>query len=370
VNDNFKTQVEVIPSSQSLTIYSGSATVSVIGSGTDADGGIKNVTLYSSLTAYADVGINLSVPTVLGVIPSVQAQNGSAAAVGESTLKSRPVAQNIDLTALLGTHSRIKVDVWIEGENFAGAKVTTSRVSILYPARRPGDTGYMANCRRHNVPVPPDWEESTSDWQLQGNLKNGTNLLDPGEDAFVWTYSGPVRGGCIALPRQNGLAGIICQGALTGHACFWDNKLRVDGPNADDIGWRGIRLTISELQDGNNVQENCTECHRGNNVFLMSPDDSTWAELLRGSLVTSPGSTFTTRVERSSDVQEGHPRYIPLSSQPSWTNVFRPAAGRGCAQCHELPDLGFGPGKPNGTFPPMPPACSNGRPTAEDCYAG
>lgn len=369
VTDNFKAQVEVTSESQALTIYGGSDTVSVIGSATDQDGGIKNVRLLSSLTAYADVGINLSIPTVLGLIPATSAQSQSTAIIGESTLKSRPLAQNFDLKGLQGTHSRIKLDVWIEGENFFGATVKTARVSILYPARQQGDTPYMTSCRRHNVPVPPDWQESTTAWQLQGNLGNGTNLLaeTPGEDAFVWTYSGPVRGGCIILPRKGGLAGIICQGALTGFACFWDNKLRTDGPNASSIGWEGTRLTIAELQDGNELQENCTNCHRGNNVFLISPDDSTWATVLRGPLVTTLGSTFTTRVERSEDMKDGHPRYTPLSSQTTWANTFR-AGTSGCAQCHELPDLGFGPGKVNGQFPPMPPACANGQSTAEDCY--
>lgn len=372
VNDNFKTEVEVTPGGRPLTIYSGADTVSLIGSGTDTDGGIKRVTLYTSLTAYTDVGLNLSIPTLLGLFPTARAESLSTAATGDPTLKSRPVATNVDLASLLGTYSRIKVDVWIEGENFAGTKTSTPRVSILYPARQPGDTIYMTSCRRHNVPVPPDWTESTTDWQFQGDLGQGTNLLadSPGENAFVWTYSGPIRGGCIVLPRQGGLAGIICQGALTGYACFWDNKLRSDGPTASPIGWRGKRLTISDLQDGNMLQENCTECHRGNNVFLMSPDDGTWAKVLRGPLVTTPGSTFTTRVERSSDVREGHPRYIPLSSQPGWVNSFRSAGGRSCAQCHEMPDLGFGPGQASGVFPPMPPACVNGKSTPEDCYAG
>ena len=373
VNDNFKVQIEVIPSSQPMTIYAGSDVVSVIGSATDTDGGIKNVKLFSTLTAYADVGIGLSIPTVLGVLPSVNVESQSTATIGGSTLKSRPVAKNFDLKALLGTQSRIKLDVWIEGENFSGAKVTTARASILYPARQQGDTVYMANCRRHNVPVPPDWEESGTAWQVQGNLGNGTNLLNPGEDAFVWTYGGPVRGGCIVLPRQSGLAGIICQSAMTGYACFWDNKLRIDGPDASDIGWKNKRLIISELQDGDNLKENCTSCHRGNNVFLISPDDPTWTTLLRSPLVTTPGSTFTSRVEKSLEMKDGHPRYIPFSSKATWKNEFR-AGGGACAQCHEFPELGFGPKPPpetsNGQFPPMPPSCANGKQTPEDCYGG
>jgi hypothetical protein len=203
-----------------------------------------------------------------------------------------------------------------------------------------GDTNYMADCRARGVPIPPPWAESGTDWQLQGTLTQ--NLLDPGGFAAVWTYSDPsVRGACIALPRGDGsfgsAAGIICQSATTGHACFWDNKLRTD-PAQQFIGWRGLRLVISELRDGSDLNENCTGCHRGNNVFLISPDDPTWAKLLRGPLSGPVTGTFTTQVETSSDNQGGHPRYIPVSTtppRPGWENPF--TAG-GCAgACHELP---------------------------------
>jgi hypothetical protein len=203
-----------------------------------------------------------------------------------------------------------------------------------------GDTAYMADCRARGVPIPPPWAESGTAWQLQGTLTQ--NLLAPGDFAAVWTYSDPsVRGACIALPRGSGsfgsAAGIICQSATTGHACFWDNKLKTD-PAQQFIGWRGLRLVISDLRDGSDLNENCTGCHRGNNVFLISPDDPTWAKLMRGPLSGPLTGTFTTQVETSSDNQGGHPRYIPVSTtppRPGWTNPF--AAG-GCAgACHELP---------------------------------
>jgi hypothetical protein len=205
------------------------------------------------------------------------------------------------------------------------------------------------------VPIPPDWAESGTPWVLQGTLTQ--NLLQPGEYAAVWTYSDPsTRGACIALPRGNGsvgtLNGFICQSATTGHACFWDNKRR---GSADAVGWRDLRLVISELQDGSNLakEENCTACHRGNNVFLISPDDPTWSKVLRGPLSGPSTGTFTTQVETSSDNQGGHPRYIPITTLPprsSWENPFAPG---GCAgACHEL-HLG------NFSVPqPMPPTCN------------
>ncbi len=223
------------------------------------------------------------------------------------------------------------------------------------------DTPYMAQCRAQGVPIPPDWAETGTPWVLQGNLRTGTNLLQPGQDAFVWTYSDPtVRGACIALPRGNGgsgsLAGFICQSATTGAACFWDNMPK-NNQRPGILGWRNQTLRIADLADGSNltgVTGVCTNCHRGNNAFLISPDDSTWAKVLRGPLVTSFGSTFTTRVEASSDNTGGHPRYVSIT-QPGWSNTLLAV---GCAgACHEQPTV---------NAPPMPPICAAGG--VENCY--
>lgn len=127
------------------------------------------------------------------------------------------------------------------------------RLDFFKPIDMP-ETNYIADCRAHRVPIPPDWAESGTPWVFQGPLTQ--NLLAPGQFAGVWTSgdrSDPtVRGACIALPRGTGAsgdaAGIICQSAETGHACFWDNVLRDDNPNDDTpnqeeaIGWKGKTL--------------------------------------------------------------------------------------------------------------------------------
>jgi hypothetical protein len=221
---------------------------------------------------------------------------------------------------------------------------------------RPGTTDYMRDCRAHDVPIPPDWAETGTAWVLQGTLM--TNLLSPGSYAAVWTYSDPVkRGACIALPRGDGSpgspSGIICQSATTGHVCFWDNILRSD-PMERFIGWSGQTLRIADLKDGSNLNSPCTNCHIGNNVYLISPDDPTWGRVLRGPLDPPRTGTFTTRVESSTDVRDGHPRYIPITTLPPrarWENTF---PGPCCAgACHEQPVNSFGP-------PLMPPACAVG----------
>jgi hypothetical protein len=261
--------------------------------------------------------------------------------------------------------------VFVKCFNAAGIAVNT-RFTLLYltddPLNAGSKTAYVADCRAHSVPIPPDWAETGTPWVLQGPLTQ--NLLEPGEFAGVWTYSDPsARGACIALPRGTGnsgsLAGIICQSATTGHACFWDNKLRSD-PGQQPIGWSGVRLVISQLHDGTSLSENCTSCHRGNNVFLISPDDPTWAKVLRGPLSGPSTGTFTTQVEKSSDEQGGHPRYIPITTlpeRPGWQNPF---ASGGCAgACHEFHALPVANPIPT----PMPPDCA--RPSTTDpsrCY--
>jgi hypothetical protein len=233
-----------------------------------------------------------------------------------------------------------------------------------------GDTPYMAQCRASGVPIPPDWAETGTAWVLQGNLRTsggGTNLLQKDVDAFVWTYTDPnVRGACIALPRGGGgsgsLAGIICQGAESGNACFWDNQLK-SAPNTT-IGWRGLRLVISQLVDGDfmatgaNVGGKCVNCHSGNNVFIISPDDPTWKKVIKDTNLTI-GSTFTTNVATN--------RYTPLPVHPNWANPVWPAvAGQpSCGACHEVPNPGIVANRDqvNAIAPlnrmPMAPSCTS-----------
>lgn len=209
-------------------------------------------------------------------------------------------------------------------------------------------TGYMKACSAAGVPVPPNFATKGTAWKFQGKLT--TKIIQATEDANVWTWASASRkGACIALPRGSGgvgsLAGIICQSATTGKACFWDNRLR----GADvSLGWKDITLKIADLQDGNNLAENCTGCHRGNNVYLMSPDDPVWGKVMGRGGPLHP--KFTTTVTASSDMLDGHPRYIPMSSQATWKNVA-PAASPSCNACHENPVVA--------QVMTMPPACSS-----------
>jgi hypothetical protein len=184
--------------------------------------------------------------------------------------------------------------------------------------RRP-TSPYAALCRANSVPVPPDWP--TGGWNDQGPLPFAFNFLESGPDTRVWTYQAPGgQGLCYALPRMEGATinflGIICQSKTTGKACFWDNMdqngQRITGPN--------LTIRISEVQNGSSLGENCTSCHRGNNVFLIHPNT------VLGNIPYQ---------DRQPNV-----RYSPLG-QANWVNP-PPLSAQGsgaCSGCHEIPEL-------------------------------
>lgn len=183
----------------------------------------------------------------------------------------------------------------------------------------PTKNAYIEDCKANGVPIPPDWP--SNDWVSQGQLN--FTFISQGATAEVYAYNDPnVAGACYALPRTRGnnvsLLGIICQSAQTGKACFWDNRA-ADG---SAITGSNVQLDIDQIQNGSNLSENCTACHRGDNVFLIHP----------GTALQLPAPYQT-----SSQV-----RYSPIG-QPHWNNppnMNLPALNNGqqsCSGCHGIP---------------------------------
>lgn len=128
INDNNKINIDVNEKSQPTTINAGSNTVTVIAGAIDEDGGIKAVKLWATFTHYKPDQISNS-----GLAGAPIKQDVSNAQIGEFTLKNRFFSYNFDMKKELGSWSNIKIDVWAEGENFYGQKVSTPKVSITYP---------------------------------------------------------------------------------------------------------------------------------------------------------------------------------------------------------------------------------------------
>lgn len=187
-----------------------------------------------------------------------------------------------------------------------------------------GRPDYLAECRANRVPIPPDWP--SPQWgESLGTLPRA--FVASGYTAELYAYQDPaVPGVCLALPRKAGSSiqalGIICQGDERGKACFWDN---IDSATGARLQGEDLRLSIANLQNGSSLAENCTNCHRGDNAFLVHPEDPPFREALTR-FDLAPRARY-------SPIGQSHwsnpgPLYFPTPQLPSRT----------CAECHEIPE--------------------------------
>jgi len=218
------------------------------------------------------------------------------------------------------------------------------------PPYPPGATPYMKQCIDAGVPVPPTWGDDR--WVKQGNLPPDKTFASSAPTTEVWTYrSAEPPGICYALPRIDGkpptiqLLGQICQGAKSGKACFWDNldpkNPKVDGrtPVTNNSGPTNMAgADIMDLPEG----EQCTNCHRGDNVFNIHPG----TPLQRRP--TDPCSTdgpFDFPVDdKPTDTAKKpyEPIVGPKFTTPKNEEIKPPLTNGACASCHSIPTLTSG----------------------------
>lgn len=222
---------------------------------------------------------------------------------------------------------------------------------------------YGNQCAQADVPLPPIWRNERSDntqWQYRGNLDPNEIIVSPRlRTVEVWAYTNS-KGVCVALPRKTApgpntidALGIICQSKRTGKACFWDNRKK----RAPQQGTRILRgdtngLTHNEMQDGSDLVQDCTQCHRGETVFLVpngGPSPNAGFPL---SLKARP-ATATTPALPAIDIFPSS-RYEPIPTgrvsgprlaRTRWGNPapfmnWEPTGSRSkCNGCHEIPAL-------------------------------
>ncbi|MFL6202445.1 MAG: hypothetical protein ACJ76J_25025 [Thermoanaerobaculia bacterium] len=191
---------------------------------------------------------------------------------------------------------------------------------------------YVESCRAGGVPIPPNWPDAK--WISQGPLE--LVFLAKDLKAEVLAYKDPdpnVPGVCYALPRRDSrgsieFLGIICQSAITGKACFWDNRT-IDNRLLTGVN---VELKIDTIGNGMTLSETCTNCHRGANAFIIHP--GTALELSRRAAVGGPYETSTRRPVV---------RFTPIA-QLCWSNpgpltLTEPSNGQSsCLECHGLPE--------------------------------
>lgn len=201
-----------------------------------------------------------------------------------------------------------------------------SALSVL--AARPTDE-YIDSCRAASVPFPPKWDWPTplNSWIARGELPPLSSFVGlPGVDkTVVYTYENN-DGVCFALTRvrseDNSLLrnSIICQSEETGKACFWENQSR--GGSGSFIGPE-VSYEIVDVHGGDVLNENCTDCHRGENAFVIHPETA----LQLSELDTNPAVW-----------------YQPVGqedwSNPGPINLIDASVGQlSCTGCHQLPEV-------------------------------
>ena len=167
-------------------------------------------------------------------------------------------------------------------------------ISYISPTTNGGQP-YIDECRANRVPIPPDWgpaRASLPTWDYGsrpiGTLRTKFIIRDQIAEVFKFENSDGI---CLALPRRVGdtitALGIICMNRESGKTCFWDNiNVTPAPPFTDDINSqfrfpfdipRGVRVPLSifaggaDLFGGNGV---CSDCHAGNNPFIVHPTDA------------------------------------------------------------------------------------------------
>ena len=132
---------------------------------------------------------------------------------------------------------------------------------------------YVAQCRAEGVPVP--------DRVLDGGWINHGYIEDEfilgSDNAELWSYTqsmGNNRGICLALPRwdsvtdETSLLGVICLGKESSKSCYFDIPL------GDPAFPRYTSFPISSFEGGTGLigYEPCTDCHAGENPFIIHPE--------------------------------------------------------------------------------------------------
>ena len=195
---------------------------------------------------------------------------------------------------------------------------------------------YRRECEDAGVPLP--------NRVLDGSWVNHGVIDDPfvsqGYEAELWSWSQTTgdRGICLALPRWNDdsprravFFGVICMGTDSSKACFFDN------PNGT---WfkEGSTKKLSAFVAGDdlvgNLQGVCTDCHSGENPFVVHPEKEAFANLL------AEGS----RALLMRPVSGWHEPLVPASGSPQWpenpgpeTRLASIPSENDCTACHSVP---------------------------------
>lgn len=212
----------------------------------------------------------------------------------------------------------------------AGITVS-SRTGAIRAATEAGGDRYIEECRNAGVPIPPPMFSSA--WTNRGAVDNEFLSPDMRAELMHFTSTSP-PGVCLALPRyantgggtfsdEATVLGLICLGTQTNKACFWDNPRGTFFKKGTEVD---IRSFVGGADLVPNAQGVCTDCHAGENPYVVHPEKPPFAGL---ALSAQPAGWYD-------------PLVVPSWPQnPGPTNLLDavPSPGR-CDSCHRVGSAG------------------------------
>jgi hypothetical protein len=234
----------------------------------------------------------------------------------------------------------LKLDPRIQ-QRLALPELRVNDPSVVFLATTNTGQAYLDECAANQVPIPPTINlmdpNGTAGWKIQGEIPQGQQFIVQ-SPAEVRTFESS-EGMCIALPRFNSsktsvsLDGVICLSKITSKVCFWDNQMMGSAftfPANTQIPIGVPNLAIDPMgryQGGGaelvgSVGGVCTDCHAGENPYIVHP----LAEL-------KPGVTFGSL--KNTLPMFAPNRYVPLV-RSSWPQNEASHAGAPavCTGCH------------------------------------
>lgn len=219
---------------------------------------------------------------------------------------------------------------------------------------------YIDECAANGVPIPPAIgvldPMGTAGWKTQGFIPKTEQFIvkTPAEFRTYQSMSPP--GMCVALPRYSddtkttvALDGVICLGQTTSKVCVWDNQMSTvtfSFPAGTQIPIGVADLSVDpmgryqaggfELLGG--AGGICTDCHAGENPYIIHPNSDLGGGVLMGNLNSPPLNLPTF----------GANRYDPIVASAWPQNALShsaPLVPPQCIVCHD------GPGGFAGRFP-------------------
>lgn len=192
----------------------------------------------------------------------------------------------------------------------------------------PAVAAYTKRCTDAGVPIPPPWQEGN--WTQVGALPLKPRIkIHSGPEhnpVEIWEAPDP-KGLCVAVTRKvrnsaDTEVGVICQAVDTGKTCFWAlrdpaTQCTKPFPLAQQKGKTPDQICSGDTMAQN---ENCTECHRGKNAFIVHPR-------------TALAVAFETPTQRYTPVPVN--RRI-AAENPTWENdgLLKLPNDQKCGGCH------------------------------------